>query len=336
MLFGLTGDLAKGNFRMTVVVMIPAHNEKETIAEVMRKIPQTILNNSRRILVIDDGSTDDTAEEATLAGADFVLRHKSRLGLARTFRDGLLAALKMGADIIVMIDADGQYDGEQIPDLVKPIQEGVADVVLGSRFKGWIEHMPTGNRIGNVVATKLTSFLAGVHFSDTQTGFRAYSRDAALRLNILGDYTYTQEAVIQAAHKGLRTVEVPVNFRRRISGGSRLVANLPSYASRAGLTMLRTYRDFRPLRTFLAIGILLFAAGLVVGLRVIVHYVQTGLVTPYLPSAVLTSVLVILGFQAIFLGLIADMLRNNRLLEEEILYMLRSQSTRTEIRKEAG
>jgi len=307
-------------------VTIPAYNEEATLGEVIREIPRKIDDNSTKIVVVDDGSTDSTAQAATDAGADLVLRHKSRLGLAKTFAEGLAAALKMRADIIVNIDADGQYDTHQISDLIKPILQDEADIVLGSRFKGWIEQMSWGKRIGNILMTRMTSLLAGTHFSDAQTGFRAISRDAAMQLNILGDYTYVQEMLIQATHKGLRIVEVPVRFRKRTTGESRLVSNLPNYASRAGLTMLRTYRDFKPLRTFLAIGGVLFAAGLLVGVRVIVHYFETGLVTPYVPSAILTGVLMILGFQAIFLGLIADMLRGNRVLLEEILYMLRSEN----------
>jgi glycosyltransferase involved in cell wall biosynthesis len=313
---------------LIIAVTIPAFNEERTVREVIRSIPRTIGENRTRIVVVDDGSTDRTSEFAAEAGADFVLRHKSRLGLARAFADGLGAGLRMRADIIVNIDADGQYDAAQIPDLVQPILRGEADVVLGSRFEGWIERMSAGKRIGNNLATRMTSFLAGVHFSDAQSGFRAFSREAALRLNILGDYTYVQETLIQAAYKGLRIVEVPVNFRRRTSGESRLVSNLPNYATRAGLTMLRTYRDFKPLRTFLAIGAVLFVAGLLVGFRVIAHFLETGQVTPYIPSAILTGVLIILGFQAIFLGLIGDMLRGDRLLLEEVLYMLRSEGAR--------
>lgn len=309
---------------MTIVVTIPAHNEEGTVGEVIRSIPRRIGDHSTQIVVVDDGSTDDTAEAGRRAGAGFVLRHKSRLGLAKTFADGLAAALKVGADIIVNIDADGQYDAGQISDLIKPILHDEADIVLGSRFKGWIEHMSSGKRMGNILMTRMTSFLAGVHFSDAQTGFRAISRDAAMQLNILGDYTYVQETLIQAAYKGLRIVEVPVDFRKRTSGESRLVSNLPGYASRAGLTMLRTYRDFKPLRTFLIIGAILFLAGLVVGLRVMIHFLETGQVTPYLPSAILTGVLIILGFQAFFLGLLADMFRSNRILLEEVLYKLRS------------
>jgi glycosyltransferase involved in cell wall biosynthesis len=315
-----------GRLGLLIAVTIPAYNEEATIGEVIREVPRKIEDNSTKIVVVDDGSTDSTAQAAIAAGADLVLRHKSRLGLAKTFAEGLVAALKMEADIIVNIDADGQYDAGQTPDLIKPILHDEADIVLGSRFKGWIEHMSFGKRIGNTLATKIASFLAGVHFSDAQTGFRAMSRDAAMRLNIMGDYTYVQETLIQAGHKGLRIAEVPVNFRKRITGESRLVLNLPHYASRAGLTMLRTYRDFRPLRTFLAIGGVLFLAGLLLGLRVIVHYLETGMVTPYIPSAILTGVLVVLGFQAVFLGLIADMLKSNRVLLEEILYMLRSES----------
>jgi glycosyltransferase involved in cell wall biosynthesis len=308
---------------LIIAVTLPAYNEETTLGEVIREIPRKIGDSSTRIVVIDDGSTDHTAEAAKAAGADLVLRHRVRLGLAKTFADGLIAGLKTGADVIVNMDADGQYEAEQISDLVQPIMRGEADIVLGSRFKGFIEQMSSGKRIGNILMTRMTSFLAGVRFSDAQTGFRAISRDAAMRLNILGDYTYVQETLIQAAHKELRIVEVPVNFRKRADGESRLITGIFGYARRAGLTMLRTYRDYKPLSTFLTIGALLFLAGLIVGFHVLIHFFQTGFVTPYIPSAILSAVLVILGFQAVFLGLIADMLGGNRALLEETLYQLR-------------
>jgi glycosyltransferase involved in cell wall biosynthesis len=308
---------------LIIAVTLPAYNEEATLGEVIREIPRKIGDSSTRIVVVDDGSTDHTAQAARAAGADLVLRHRVRLGLAKTFADGLIAGLKTGADVIVNMDADGQYEAEQISDLVQPIMRGDADIVLGSRFKGFIEQMSSGKRIGNILMTRMTSLLAGVRFSDAQTGFRAISRDAAMRLNVLGDYTYVQETLIQAAHKGLRITEIPVNFRKRADGESRLVTGVFGYARRAGLTMLRTYRDCKPLSTFLTIGALLFLAGLIVGFHLLIHFFQTGLVTPYLPSAILCSVLLILGFQAMFLGLIADMLGGNRVLLEETLYQLR-------------
>jgi glycosyltransferase involved in cell wall biosynthesis len=305
--------------------MVPAHNEEASIGDVIRRIPRDFGRCKARVLVIDDGSTDKTAAVAKENGADWVVSLGARRGLGRAFGIGLSEALSHGADILVLVDADGQYDPEQIPELVEPVERNLADLVLGSRFSGWIEEMPFGKRFGNRVATMLTSYLAGIDTTDAQTGFRAFSRDAAMRLNIFGGYNHAQQSLIQAAHKNLRIAEVPVNFRKRLHGKSRLIGSLPGYAHKAGLTTLRAYRDYRPLPVFLTIGGLLFLAGMAVGFRVLIHFVQTGQVTPYVPSAILTAVLLILGFQAIFLGLLADMLGGVRTLAEEVLYLVRSQ-----------
>jgi glycosyltransferase involved in cell wall biosynthesis len=315
---------------LTVIAMIPAHNEEASIGEVIRRIPRSFGGCRVKILVVDDGSTDRSAAVAKENRADYVLSLGARRGLAKAFAAGLNKALEQGASIVVSIDADGQYDPEQIPQLVEPIVAGNADLVLGSRFAGWIEEMPIGKRIGNRIATKLTSHLAGTRISDAQTGFRAFSREAVLRLVILGGYTYVQETIIQAAQKHLRIVEVPINFRKRAHGESRLIGSMFGYARRAGMTMLRTYRDYRPLETFLTIGGILFIAGIVTGFRVLLHFLQTGQVSPFIPSAILTAVLVILGFQVIFLGLVADMLGSTRTSVEEALYVLRSEQGRRE------
>jgi glycosyltransferase involved in cell wall biosynthesis len=304
---------------LKLVVTIPAYNEEKTITEVIKKIPKKELNDCR-IIVIDDGSIDKTAREAKLAGADIVYRFKENRGLAHAFKKGIDLALISGADLIVNIDGDGQYDSEEIPSLIQPIVNGEADIVLGSRFEGWIEQMPWRKRIGNIFATKVTSTLAGIKISDAQTGFRALSREAASRLNIMSDYTYTQEMIIQAANKGLRIIEIPCNFRKRREGSSRLMTGIFGYARRAGLTIIRTYRDYKPLRTFLMIGGSIFFIGFLIGLRVLLRFLLTGNVSPYLPSAVLSGVLIIIGFQIMVLGLIADMVGTNRKLMEEIIH----------------
>jgi len=321
-----SGRVASGEQNtLTVIAMIPAHNEEASIGEVIRRIPKSLDGCRVKILVVDDGSTDRTAAVAKENRADYVLSLGARRGLAKAFAAGLNKALEQGAGIVVSIDADGQYDPEQIPQLIEPIVAGNADLVLGSRFAGWIEEMPIGKRIGNRIATKLTSHLAGTSISDAQTGFRAFSREAVMKLNILGEYTYVQESLIQAARKNLRIWEIPVNFRKRVHGDSRLISSSFSYARRAGLTMLRTYRDYRPFETFLAIGVILFVAGIAAGFRVLVHFFLTGQVSPFIPSAILSAVLLILGFQAMFLALVADMLGRTRTLVEEVLYAVRSQ-----------
>jgi glycosyltransferase involved in cell wall biosynthesis len=307
---------------LRLIVTIPAFNEEATIGDVIRLIPRNVVEDVK-IIVVDDGSTDNTVNEAWKAGADKVVSFGRNMGLAYAFKKGLEAALEMNPDIIVNIDADGQYDAGEIPRLIRPIIEGEADIVLGSRFKGLIEHMPKRKKWGNILATKVVGFLAGVPISDAQTGFRAFSREAALKLNILSDYTYVQETVIQAAYKGLRIVEVPCTFRRRKAGDSRFISSLLSYAKKSGLTILRTYINYRPLRTFLTIGGALSLIGAIIGLRVLIHFFLTGMVSPYIPSAILTAILVIVGFQIIVLGLIADMIGAEGKLMEEILYRLK-------------
>ena len=309
---------------MKLAVVIPAFNEEATIGDVIRLIPRNVVEDVK-IIVVDDGSTDNTVNEAWKAGADKVVSFKRNMGLAYAFKKGLEAALEMNADIIVNIDADGQYDPREIPQLIKPIVEGKADIVLGSRFKGSIEYMPKRKKWGNILATKIVSFLAGIPISDAQTGFRAFSREAALKLNILSDYTYVQETVIQAAYKGLRIIEVPCTFKKRKAGESRLISSLLSYAKKSGLTILRTYINYKPLRTFLLIGGALSLIGVIIGLRVLIHFLLTGMVSPHIPSAILTAILVIVGFQIIMLGLIADMIGMERKLMEEILYRLKKE-----------
>jgi glycosyltransferase involved in cell wall biosynthesis len=238
------------------------------------------------------------------------------------FRQGLETALKMGADIIVNIDADGQYNPSEIPKLIKPIVNGNVDIVLGSRFKGRIEYMPIQKRIANKIATFVIRHVSGLAISDAQTGFRAFTRDAALRLNVMSDYTYVQETLMQAAYYGLAVEEVPIEFRKR-SGKSRLISNIFGYAKRAGGTIIRTYRDYQPLKTFLYIGALIMLCGAITGFRVLVHFLETGTIGPYLPSTVLTILLLIIGFQTIVLGLLADMFKAHKRIQDEILYRLK-------------
>lgn len=304
---------------MKLVVMIPAYNEEETIASVIKEIPREILGISIiEVLVINDGSTDRTIEEALQNGADKIINFKNRKGLAYSFKAGLETALGMGADIIVNIDADGQYDSREIPKLIQPILNGKADFVLGSRMKGTIEYMPFQKIIGNHIATWVTRYVSDLRVSDSQSGFRAYTRDAALHFNILGDFTYVQETLIQAANMGLVYDEVPISFRKRINGSSRLIPNIFKYATRVGMTMFRLYRDYHPLKTFLIIGLTLIIVAIFIGLGVLFHYIQNNQLV-----SLLLILLLIVGIQTIILALIADMFSNYRKTQYELLYRIK-------------
>jgi len=308
---------------MKLVITIPSYNEEYSLASVIKEIPRIIPGIDQvQILGINDGSTDRTVEVAAQAGADKILTHKHNTGLAQTFRDGLNEALEMGADIIVNTDADFQYNGTEIPKLITPILEGNADIVLGDRQIDHLDHMPWGNLWGNKLATQVTRWTTGLPIQDAQTGFRAFSREAALRMNLTGDYTYTQETIIQASNKNLKIEQIPVEFRRR-EGESRLISSIFHYAQAAGVTIFRSFGAYHPFTVFSIIGFACILLGLIFGFKVIIHFLTTGMVTPYLPSALLTTVLVIVGSLAILFGLLADMIRTQRMLSEEILYRLK-------------
>jgi glycosyltransferase involved in cell wall biosynthesis len=313
---------------MKLIITIPAYNEEKTISGVIAGIPRRVDGvTSVQVLVVDDGSTDGTVSAAQKAGADKVIRHHENKGLGATFRDALDAALGMGADVIVNIDADGQYNALDIPALIAPIIENRADMVLGWRDIGKLDFMPLGKKIGNRLATRATRMLSGFPVKDAQTGFRAFSRDAAMRMYLSGGYTYVQETLMQAKYKGLIIEQVPVDFRER-KGKSRLISSVFSYAVRASRTIFITFKDYRPLRLFLYSGFVLFLIGFGLGIRVLVHFAQTGMVTPHYPSAIAATLLIIVGMGTMLFGIVADMFKKQRLLSEEILYRLKKSEKR--------
>jgi len=315
---------------MKLVVMIPAYNEEKSIGKVIKEIPRRIEGvDNIKILVVNDGSTDKTREEALKSGASKIISNKKNLGLARSFKKGLDEALEMGADIIVNIDADGQYDAKEIPTFVRPILENSTDIVLGDRQIHTLDHMPFSKKIGNRIATWITRKLSGYPVKDAQTGFRAFSREAALKLNILGNYTYVQETIIQATHKDLVIEEVPVVFRRR-EGESRLISNIFSYAKNAAIAILRTYRDYNPIKTFAVIGIIFIIISFIPGFVVLKDYFATGTFSGHIGRGLLTILFFFIGVQIIIFGLLADMLKTQRQLQEEILFEMRKNGKREE------
>jgi glycosyltransferase involved in cell wall biosynthesis len=253
---------------MKLVVIIHAYNEENSIGPVINEIPKKIDGiKDIQILVINDGSTDRTVDIAKQAGADKILSHKHNMGLAKTFRDGLDAALEMGADIIVNTDADFQYKGTEIPKLIAPILEGKADIVLGDRQIDKLDHMLWGNKL----ATQVTRWATGLPIKDAQTGFRAFSREAALRINLTGDYTYTQETIIQAANKNLNVAQIPVELQRR-EGNSRLITGIFRYAQSSGVTIFRSFGANHPFVIFSGIGLGFILLELIFGFKFIIHF----------------------------------------------------------------
>jgi glycosyltransferase involved in cell wall biosynthesis len=232
-------------------------------------------------------------------------------------------ALELSADIIVNIDADGQYEPGEIPALIKPIIENKADVVLTDRKIWSLTHMPLVKKAGNTMATWVTSFLLGFPVFDAQSGFRAFSREAALRINVLSEYTYVRESIIQAVNKKLKIVQVPCTFRERKGTQSRLIASVWDYALRAGIMIVRTYVRYNPLKVFMTAGGLSILLGVVSGLIVLAHFLATGMVSPHIPLVILTSLFLLIGFQLMVLALIADTIAAGIRIQEEILYRLK-------------
>ena len=306
-----------------LIITIPAYNEENTISTVLDEIPRQIDGvDMIETLLIDDGSKDGTVEKAQKHSIDHIIYHTTNKGLGVSFRDGIEASLEKGADIVVNIDADGQYNAKQIPNLIKPILEGKADIVLGWRDIRNLDHMTKSKKLGNRMASWFTRVVSGFDVKDAQTGYRAFTRDAAMRLNLFGKYTYVQETIIQAYHKGLHIEQVPVEFRSR-PGESRLIRNIWSYAYQAGTTILSTYRDLYPMRFFTIISLVFSLTGLGFGIRVLVHFSQTGMVTPHLPSAVLAGFLILFALGSFSLGIFLQMLNTQRRYIEEILYRLK-------------
>lgn len=309
---------------MKVVVMIPAYNEEKTIGEVIRQIPRHGADNVE-VLVIDDGSKDKTVQVAKLAGAERILSHRTNLGLGITFKDGINEALRMGADIIVNLDADGQFFPQDIPRLIQPVIDHQADMVTCSRFKDprYLPQMPKIKIFGNKLFAKVLNRFLKHNFSDTQCGFRAYSREAALHLVLFSKFTYTQEVFIDLIKKGFRIIEIPCKIKGEREGKSRVVKNVLDYGLKVSLIIIRSTRDYEPLKFFGLTGLFLVGAGSLSSLILFLRWILIQRVDPYLIVVYANVFMIIIGALLIVLGLIADMLDRNRQLEEEILYRLK-------------
>lgn len=318
-----------------LVVVIPAYNEEQNIAGVITNIPRKINSIKEvKVLVMDDHSNDKTAEVSKKAGADYVVKNKQNLGLGVNFKKGIENSLKLGADIIVNIDGDGQFDPKDILKLIKPIQDEEADMVTCSRFLNpkMTKNMPWIKKWGNKRFTKLVSRITGQKFSDSQCGFRAYSREAALRLNLQGKFTYTQEVFIDLAEKGMRIKEIPLEVRYFNERKSQISGKLRRYGFKSLGIIAKATRDTQPLTFFGMPGLILFIIG-VLGAGYSFFYWLTHLMTT--PIRMLFNVSVffmIFGLSLGVLGLLADMLKNLKTTQEEILYKLKKKEFK-EMRK---
>jgi len=311
---------------LRLVVVMPALNEQATVAQMVRGVPREIPGvGSVQVLVVNDGSTDATAEVAAGAGATIV-SHGRRRGVGAAFQTGLSAALDMGADLIVSIDADGQFDPSTIPDLVAPVLAGQADFATASRFAqpDLVPEMPKIKRWGNRVMSRLISRLIGQDFHDVSCGMRCYNRRAAMSLNLIADFTYTQEVFLNLGLKRMRMVEVPIPvLGRRPRGESRVASNLWRYGLNTMGIIFRCYRDYRPMRFFGALALALMIPAMLLEVFLLVWYVSTGGFSPHKWAGFTGAALFAFGLALLLIGVIGDMLNRHRMYLEELLYRAR-------------
>jgi len=313
-----------------LIIQIPCYNEAKTLPETVADLPRSLPGiDCIEYLVVDDGSTDDTARVARELGVHHVVRFTGNRGLAQAFAAGLDACLVRQADIIVNTDADNQYVGSDIALLVEPILAGRADMVVGDRQVASVPSFSPLKRSLQRLGSWVISRAAGAAIPDAASGFRALTREAALRTLVLSSYSYTLETLIQAGAQHMKVEYAPIrtNAPRR---PSRLMHHLPDYLSNSATTIVRAYALYRPLRVFVMAGALAIFAGLLLGLRFLYFYV-IGQGDGHIQSLILTAVLLIIGFQTLLIGLVADLVGANRKITEELLYRVRRlESARTQ------
>lgn len=309
---------------MKVVVQIPCLNEEQTLPLVLESIPKKIKGvDSVEVLIIDDGSTDKTIAVAESYGVTHFVKHPRNKGLARSFHDGLLAALDMGADVIVNTDGDNQYPQERIADLVQPILEGKADMVIADRQVKKIQHFSPFKKVMQRVGTQVLNWAAGTKVPDAPSGFRAYSRETALQLNTVTRFSYAMETIIQAGNKNLSIVSVPVVTNPK-TRESRLFKSPWEHIRKSGMAITRAFIMYKPYVLFMTLGLFLLILGLFPFGRFVYYFVfHHNESQGHIQSLLLGSVLIVGAFVSFALGVIADLIRINRVLLEDALEQIR-------------
>jgi len=305
-----------------VIIQIPCYNEAATLPGTLRDLPRSLPGvDVVEWLVVDDGSQDGTAEVARAHGVSHVVQFDRNRGLAAAFTAGLEASVRAGADIIVNTDADNQYRATDIAALVTPIVERRAELVIGDRRVGSLPNFSWLKRRLQVMGSWVLGRAAELETPDATSGFRALSRDAALRTLVLSNYSYTLETLIQAGARRASVMFVPIGINPQ-TRPSRLMRSIPEYIGKSTVTIVRAYAMYRPLRVFVTLGGTLIVLGLLPGLRFVWFYL-TGSRVGHIQSLILAAILIIIGFQVILIGLVADVLAANRKLLEEVVYRLR-------------
>ncbi len=307
---------------MKLIVQIPCFNEEKTLPQTVRDIPRNIEGiDSVEILIIDDGSTDRTVTVARELGVDHIVQNCGNKGLAISFTNGLNACLTLGADVIVNTDGDNQYQGADIAKLVQPVLRGEADIVVGDRKTDSIEHFGFVKKKLQKIGSMMVRLLSGTTVPDAVSGFRAFSRDAAMQINVVSAYSYTVETIIQAGNKKLRIASVPVGTNPK-TRDSRLMKSIPRFIAQQVSTMVRMYTMFKPLRAFFIIGMICIIGALIPSVRFLIYYLA-GQGGGHIQSLIFAAILFLVGFQVIIVGLLGDVISFNRKLIEEILLRIR-------------
>jgi glycosyltransferase involved in cell wall biosynthesis len=305
-----------------LIIQIPCLNEAATLPATLADLPHAVPGIDRiEVLIVDDGSTDGTSAVARAHGVDHVVRFTRRKGLAAAFMAGIDACLKRGADYIVNTDGDNQYSGRDIPLLLGPLLAGSADIVIGDRKIQDVEHMSPGKKRLQRLGSWVVRQVSGTKVPDTTSGFRAYTREAALRLSIVSEFSYTLESIILAGKKRIAVTHVPVTTNPRLRE-SRLFGSTWAYLKASAATIVRIYSMYEPLKVFSFIGLAIFTAGFLISIRFLYYYF-TGAGLGHLQSLILSAVLLIVGFQIGLIGLVADVISGNRKLIEDVLYRVK-------------
>lgn len=301
---------------------MPALNEEETIQNVLNSIPKHFDGFEKvELLVVNDGSTDATEKEAILSGAT-VINHSQNRGVGKAFQTALNYSLKAKADILVSIDADGQFDISQINEMIRPIIKEEADFCIGNRFwNSYPDKMPILKYWGNKQISKIVSFISKTKIQDASCGFRAYSKDCLFSLNLQGSFTYTHETILELLHKGYGVAQIPIKVTYYDARISRIANNLIQYSIRTSIIIFKSLKDYKPLQFFLSIAFFVLFIAFLIGGFVLIHWLDTGMITPYKSFGFISLSLCGMAVVIITLAFIADLLNRIRENQEKILYL---------------